>query len=58
MFFFSFTAERARPYLLSNDKSDDSDFINGVYVDVSINHWYLYANNHITELFKESIFTT
>lgn len=34
--------ERARPYLLSNDKSDDSDFINGVYVD-----GYWNRNNYI-----------
>ena len=32
---FLFIAERARPYLMTFDSSDSSDFINAVYVNVS-----------------------
>ena len=29
-------AERARPYLITHDSNDSTDYINAVYVDVSI----------------------
>lgn len=32
---FLFSAERARPYLVTQDSSDSTDYINAVYVDVS-----------------------
>ena len=31
-----FSAERARPYLITHDSNDSTDYINAVYVDVSI----------------------
>ena len=30
-----FAAERARPYLITHDSNDSTDYINAVYVDVS-----------------------
>lgn len=29
------TAERARPYIVTHDSNDSTDYINAVYVDVS-----------------------
>ena len=37
------TAERSRPYLITHDSNDSTDYINAVYVDVSIHYMCLSA---------------
>lgn len=43
MVFSSVLAESARPYLLTFDSTESSDFINAVFVNVSLIPLYMYV---------------